>query len=342
MARVQITVRGAGIFGLSIAYETARRGAAVHVIDTQGIAAGSSGGFVGAIAPYAPDDWQIKKAFQLDSLLMADGFWAGVSAAANLPTGYARLGRLQSVAGARAVEVARLRQEAALRHWAGHAVWHVRPSTGAKWEPISPSGFVIEDTLSARIDPRLATRALAGAISALGGKITIGEAPDQGAVIWATGVAGLEALSQHFGRKIGGGVKGQAVLLRYEARDLPQISGDSLHIVPHSDGTVAVGSTSENEWDQPDTTDARLDALLARAIAVLPALKDAPVLARWAGIRPRSMSLAPILGAWPNRDGHFIANGGFKIGFGMAPKVAQVMADLVLDGRDTIPQTFHL
>ena len=35
--------------------------------------------------------------------------------------------------------------------------------------------------------------------------------------------------------------------------------------------------------------------------------------------------------------GHFIANGGFKIGFGVAPLVAQVMADLVLEGRDRIP-----
>jgi glycine/D-amino acid oxidase-like deaminating enzyme len=47
-----------------------------------------------------------------------------------------------------------------------------------------------------------------------------------------------------------------------------------------------------------------------------------------------------MLGAWPDRPGHFIANGGFKIGFGMAPKVAQVMIDLVLDGHATIPEGF--
>jgi glycine/D-amino acid oxidase-like deaminating enzyme len=37
-----------------------------------------------------------------------------------------------------------------------------------------------------------------------------------------------------------------------------------------------------------------------------------------------------------------VANGGFKIGFGMAPKVAEVMADLVLDGRDGIPEGFRV
>jgi glycine/D-amino acid oxidase-like deaminating enzyme len=37
----------------------------------------------------------------------------------------------------------------------------------------------------------------------------------------------------------------------------------------------------------------------------------------------------------------FIANGGFKIGFGMALGVAEVMADLVVDGIDRIPDDFR-
>jgi glycine/D-amino acid oxidase-like deaminating enzyme len=49
-----------------------------------------------------------------------------------------------------------------------------------------------------------------------------------------------------------------------------------------------------------------------------------------------------MLGEWPDRPGHFIANGGFKIGFGMAPKIAEAMADLVLDGRDTLPEGFRV
>ena len=82
--------------------------------------------------------------------------------------------------------------------------------------------------------------------------------------------------------------------------------------------------------------------MIAAARAVVPVLRDAPVIDRWAGLRPRARSRAPMLGAWPDRDSHFIANGGFKIGFGMAPKVAEVMADLMLDGVDRIPDGFEV
>jgi len=78
------------------------------------------------------------------------------------------------------------------------------------------------------------------------------------------------------------------------------------------------------------------------ARTAIPALRDAPVVERWAGVRPRARSRAPMLGTWLNRPGHFIANGGFKIGFGMAPKMASVMADLMLEGRDAIPDGFRV
>ena len=46
-----ITIRGAGIFGLSIAWACVQRGAPVQIIDPNGAGAGSSGGIVGALSP---------------------------------------------------------------------------------------------------------------------------------------------------------------------------------------------------------------------------------------------------------------------------------------------------
>ena len=76
MAASEVTVRGAGIFGLSIAYACLSQGARVHVIDPHGPGAGASGGLVGALAPHVPENWNAKKAFQLRALLMAEAFWA--------------------------------------------------------------------------------------------------------------------------------------------------------------------------------------------------------------------------------------------------------------------------
>lgn len=339
MARVDVTVRGAGIFGLSIAWACARRGARVRVIDTVGIGAGASGGIVGAMAPHVPEAWNDKKQFQLESLLMAEGWWAAVGAASGMPTGYLRSGRVQPLADARAVEVARGRAAGAAALWGEAAVWRVVPVTGAAWEPVSPSGWVVEDTLSARITPRMGLAALVAGVRALGGEVGVGDVADEGAVVHATGVAGLAALSAFAGRHLGGAVKGQALALRADVAGLPQVFVDGLHIVPHADGTVAVGSTSESQWADMGT-DAALDGLLERAVAAVPMLGGVPVVERWAGLRPRAVSRAPMLGAWPGRAGQFVANGGFKIGFGMAPKVAEVMADLVLEGRDSVPPAF--
>ncbi|TMV63342.1 FAD-dependent oxidoreductase, partial [Thioclava sp. BHET1] len=175
-----------------------------------------------------------------------------------------------------------------------------------------------------------------------GGEILMGEGAAEGQIVWATGYEGLEALSAERGKMVGNGVKGQSLSLICPRQGLPQLFVDGLHIVPHADGTVAIGSTSERAFDDPGAVDDQLDMLHARAIAACPQLADAPVAARWAGVRPRTKSRAPMLGAWPGRDGHFIANGGFKIGFGMAPKMGAVMADLILEGRDNIPPGFRV
>ena len=342
MATVDLTVRGAGIFGLSVAWAAVRRGARVRVIDPGGVAAGASGGVVGALAPHTPDAWNPKKAFQFDSLVLSEPFWRGVEATSGLATGYARLGRLQPLADEAAVALARARGLSAQDHWQGRFRWEVIPTDEAgDWAPPTPAGLLVRDDLSARLAPRAACEALAAAIAMQGGEV-LRDGADAGAVIWATGVDGLRALSDATGRPAGNGVKGQAALLHFDARDLPQIFVDGLHIVPHADGTVAVGSTSERDYDDPAATDAALDDVIDRAVAAMPVLHGARVVQRWAGVRPRSRSRAPMLGPWPGRPGHFIANGGFKIGFGVAPKVAEVMADLILEGRDTIPDDFRV
>ncbi len=336
----EVTICGAGIFGLSLAWLGLKRGARVTVIDPYGPGAGASGGIVGALQPHTPDPWNEKKQFQFESLRMAPDFWREVEASSGKGSGYDIAGRLQPLKDDRDIDLARSRAEAAERNWQGTATWEVIDQPDTVWCPPSPTGLYLHDTLSAILNPRRATQSLAAAITAAGGTLTT-DAPLGDTVIWATGWQGLLDLSDNLGLNAGNGVKGQAILLDHNAAGQPQIYADGLHIIPHLDGTVAIGSTSERDFEDPTSTDNQLDDLLARAIAAVPALADAPVLTRWAGVRPRAKSRAPLLGPWPGRPGHFIANGGFKIGFGMAPKCADVLLDLVLDDHDAIPESFH-
>ncbi|WP_281995403.1 NAD(P)/FAD-dependent oxidoreductase [Ruegeria faecimaris] len=341
MAMVDVTVRGAGIFGLSIAWACARRGAKVQVIDPFGPGAGSSGGLVGALAPHVPENWNAKKAFQFESLIMAEPFWKQVEATGGVSAGYARLGRLQPIADSRTLDLAHARTVTAAELWQGRAEWRVvAMDEVGSWCPPSPTGFVIHDTLSARMHPRRACSALVSALAVMGVEVKT-DAANLGQIIHATGLSGLLELNDAFGKTVGNGVKGQAALLRFDAGDVSQLFADAVHIVPHADGTLAIGSTSERDYDDPTSTDAALDDVLDRATRAVPVLHGAEVIERWAGIRPRSKSRAPMLGAHPLYAGEFIANGGFKIGFGMAPKVAEVMAELVLEGRDEIPADFQ-
>ena len=336
---VDVTIYGAGVFGLSVAWACQCRGADVRVIDPNGIAAGASGGVVGALAPHVPENWNDKKQFQFESLTMAEAFWAEVSDACGMDAGYGRLGRLQPILEEGQIALAKQRAETAKTFWQGQFHWRViEANTFANFAP-SPSGYLIEDSLSARIHPRRATHALAKAIQAKGGEICDAGKPE-GAIIWATGVAGLEALSNEAGRPAGLGVKGQAALLDFDGRGLPQLFADTLHIIPHSDGTTAIGSTSETSFSEPSATDDQIDAIIARARLLCPALKQADVVEKWAGLRPRARSRAPLIGRHPYEEHTFLANGGFKIGFGMAPKVGEVMADLILKGEDNIPPSF--
>jgi glycine oxidase len=336
MATAEVTVRGAGVMGLCAALALARRGLAVQVIDPGGPGAGASGGVVGALAPHVPEQWNPKKAFQLQALLMAESFWAGVAAEGGLDPGYGRTGRLQPALD---VDLATARAAGAAALWGGQASWQVQDQAGNPWGVTSPTRKLVMDTLSARIAPRRAVAALVAALGARG--VTVqADGAERGTIVHATGHAGLRALLPADSPPTVGGEKGQAALLAFAAPDWPQVYADSVHLVPQTDGTVAVGSTSERDWDRDDNTDDRLEALIAKALQIAPVLADAPVVARWAGVRPRWRTRAPLLGAWPGRPGQFIANGGYKIGFALAPLMAERLADLIIIGRADIPPDF--
>ena len=64
---VDLVVHGAGVLGLTVAWEAAKRGLKVCISDPNGIAGMASGGIVGALAPHVTENWNSKKQLQFQS-----------------------------------------------------------------------------------------------------------------------------------------------------------------------------------------------------------------------------------------------------------------------------------
>jgi glycine/D-amino acid oxidase-like deaminating enzyme len=181
-----VTIYGAGIFGLSIGWSCVTRGVKVRIIEKSGIGFGSSGSLVGALSPHTPDNWNTKKQFQFESLMMSKKYWTNVEYKSGRSTGFLSLGRLQSIQDQRQMALANERVEGAKTRWEGNAVWSIVDGCKfGEWKPLSKTGLYIYDNLSASITPSATLFALAEAIIKSGSEIIMGTARDHGRVWYA-------------------------------------------------------------------------------------------------------------------------------------------------------------
>lgn len=352
MRATDVLIVGAGVTGLAAALACRRAGLSVRVLERQAPGAGASGGLVGALAPFQPDPWSAKKAFQATALAGAERYWAEVAAGAGIDPGYARVGRLQPLEDADARARAVAQGAAAARHWPGGFRWEVVDAVPAVagW-PEGPHGAVW-DSLSARLHPRRAIAALAAALTAAGGVVSTGMAVNAvgpggagteagrvaaGLVVVAAGNDSDALLAPFAAGPPRRGVKGQAALLA-GAPGRALLAAPGIYVVPHADGTTAVGSTREPDWTDGTATDGGLDLLLAAAMRLAPALAGARVLARWAGVRPRAPRPEPMLG-WI-APGVLVATGSLGIGLGLAPALGAAIARLAQGQDPGLPPDF--
>ncbi|MCK7616004.1 NAD(P)/FAD-dependent oxidoreductase [Roseibium sediminicola] len=366
-ASYDLAISGAGIFGLSVAYAAIKAGLSVVVLEKAHVGAGSSGGVLGALMPHMPARWNPKKEFQFQALACLEDRVRRLEAETGHDCGYARCGRILPLTTTDKLEHHLERaQESKLR-------WHPE-KTGFSYvvEPVgsrsdwlsanaAPHGIVYE-SLAARISPRAYLAALAGYFRGHGtlveGAEVTGFDADTSSVILGNGRSPIKAkglvvsggfaafdLIEHLtGERIGRGEKGQALLLEGTGlEDHPAIYCDGLYVVPHANGTVAIGSTSDRDFEDDTPSPERSGELMARAMNFCPQLKGRKVLSDWAGIRPRCNKRDPLIGRLPGHEAVFAATGGFKISFGIAHLVADALIAEIL-GRDAdhpLPETFR-
>ena len=367
-----LLIVGGGIMGLWAAVMAERAGIDAVLVERQAIGAGASGGVLGALMPYMPDRWDIKKQYQFEALVSLEREIGSLEAQTGLSTGYRRSGRLIPLPKPHLRTIALRHEQDALANWnqgGERFFWHVldRPPAGAWSQGEAMGSGLVFDTLAARVDPRrllaMLTAFLRRArhvrieegrdvvdLDAKAGKahFSDGTGISFGACILAAGTRSFSFLDAMEGEgeasmSSGTAVKGQAALLKADVDPgWPVIFMDGLYIVPHDNGLVAVGSTSENSFESPLSTDGQLDDLLLRARAVAPMLADAPVAERWAGLRPKAIGRDPMVGRHPDHDRIFTLTGGFKISFGLAHRLAEGVINEISGQVDPgLPPSFH-
>lgn len=358
-----IVIIGAGILGLWSAEYALRAGRKVVVLEARSIGAGASGGLLGALMPHQPVGWSAKKALQYEGLTRLPLEIEELEKITGLTCDYRQPGRVMPIRKEGQKIQSKVWAEGALENWPEthnmQPEWHVKEqATFSEHWPDTWYGYdhaplgANYDTLAACVDPQKLLDVLATSIRQKGGQIIehcpVSAFTKEGYIILKTGehlqpkqliiAAGYESfplVMDAVGEELGTGVKGQSLIVKpVEPADAqwPVIYDNGLYLIARPDGTVAIGSTSENEWSDADTTDDKCDALFERAKQVSPMLDNAEILTRWAAIRPKTFSREPYFGHLSGCQQVFLLTGGFKITIG----IAHIMAERLIVDMNTM------
>ncbi len=139
-------------------------------------------------------------------------------------------------------------------------------------------------------------------------------------------------------------VKGQMVLFEAEAGLLPSMVLDGDHyLIPRRDGKILAGSTVEHDGFNKHTTESARKDLTEFALSLLPALKGAPLIHHWAGLRPGTELGIPYIDRHPDIHNLSINAGHFRNGLVMGPASAKLMVDLILNRPTSVaPEPYRL
>lgn len=354
-----VLVVGAGVFGLWAARHAIRAGRKVLVLEKRRAGAGASGGFLGALMPHMPDRWNAKKQIQFAALTGLETAIAALEADTGMRCGYKRCGRLMPLLHERTRAIAGQRMRGAQANWPGFSMQLLEPpfsgtpADGWLSPQMAPFGAQWDD-LSARLDPRALVAALAAFVRNSGelregmevvalkpGQVVLadGSAISAGQIIIANGWEAYRLLQPFMGQLahggiIGRGVKGQALLLDFpHADDRPLVYHDGAYVVPQTNGRIAIGSSTVEDWQgAPDRFDDGDTGFHGRVLTLVPALGDALVMEKWAGVRPRNMfagkSSEAFFGPVPGLPGVSARIGGFKTGMAMGWLKNQYIQDI--------------
>ena len=135
-------------------------------------------------------------------------------------------------------------------------------------------------------------------------------------------------------------VKGQMILYKCAEDFLPaMVLAKGRYAIPRKDGHILVGSTLEHVGFDKTPTEGALKSLKASAEELLPALADAEVVGHWAGLRPGSPDGIPFIGEVPQYPGLWLNCGHYRNGLVLAPASCELLKNLMLGEAPIVDPT---
>jgi len=326
-----VAIIGGGVIGLSTALELARAGATCCVVAANHVGAASAAA-AGLLAPAIGRLSPAVRPFFAGSLSLYDAFLGSLR---ELDPGLSVLRGLIEVVGETyeprdassprlsAVDVARLEPSLSapsggFLHPDDGAIDNVRLVQALRRAVAMHPGIAFHeesaaDAVQVTESQVIVTRADGSRLQASQVVIAAGA--------WSPAIRGLPrplAVSP---------LKGQMLALDATNLEHP-VMADDAYLVPRK-GEIIVGATAEHAGFDTTTTEEAISGLVAAAVGICPSLASARILRTWAGIRPATPDMLPILGSDPDEARILYACGHSKNGILLAPATAKAIAALV-------------
>jgi glycine oxidase len=108
------------------------------------------------------------------------------------------------------------------------------------------------------------------------------------------------------------------------------------YIIPRSNGRYVVGSTVEPGGYDKSLNTYRVKRLQEAAARLIPQFAEAKIAEAWTGLRPGSPDNLPMLGE-TRVPGYYAACGHYRDGILLSPVTAEILCGLLLDGKSPLP-----
>jgi glycine oxidase len=128
-------------------------------------------------------------------------------------------------------------------------------------------------------------------------------------------------------------MRGQMLAVRTVPRAVHQvIYGRHMYVVPRPDGETLIGATVEDVGFRKDVTLEGLEELVQAGRRIVPGIMSEAVIRTWAGLRPGSPDGLPLVGPVEGLAGLVLAVGHFRNGILLGPITGVLVRQLLVDG----------